>query len=97
MRNRVRGANPMPGAFTSWSGGGLKVHRAQLSPGEGTPGTVLIADGRDGIVVACGRGALRVTQVQPEGRPRMMADAFVRGYRLAVGERLGSAPPVDAT
>ena len=97
VRNRVRGANPMPGAFTSWSGSGLKVHRAQISPGEGTPGTVLIADGRDGIVVACGRGALRLTQVQPEGRPRMMADAFVRGYRLAVGERLGSAPPVDAT
>lgn len=97
VRNRVRGANPMPGAFTHWSGGSLKVHRAAIDTGDGPPGTVLTADGRDGIVVACGQGALRLTQVQPEGRPRMTADEFVRGYRLAVGQRLGGEPRVEGT
>jgi methionyl-tRNA formyltransferase len=87
--NRVRGANPMPGAFTHWRGGLLKVHRAVLAPGADTPGTVLAADARQGIVVACGEGAVQLTEVQPEGRPRMAADAFVSGYPLAAGDRLG--------
>jgi methionyl-tRNA formyltransferase len=89
VRNRIRGANPMPGACTSWSGGVLKVHRAEICAGTGASGTVLIADGREGVTVACGQGALRLTEVQPQGRPRMAADAFVRGHSLHAGDRLG--------
>lgn len=95
VRNRVRGANPVPGAFTDWRGGTLKIHRAELvSDGlvsaNGAPGVVLTATAADGIVVACGEGAVRLTEVQPEGRPRMATDAFLRGNALAAGTRFGT-------
>lgn len=89
VHSRIRGANPMPGAFTTWSGGNLKVHRAQRDTGDGAPGQVLQAD-NDGILVACGTGAVRLTEVQPEGRGRMTAGDFVRGYPLQAGDRLGA-------
>lgn len=90
LRNRVRGANPMPGAFTQWERGVLKVHRAAAAElAGGPPGTVLAADGHRGLVVACGDGALRLTEVQPEGRPRMADDDFARGYPVAPGDRFG--------
>ena len=92
VRNRVRGANPMPGAFTEWSGGVLKVHRvelAEVSPGAAAPGEVLRSSSEDGVVVACADGAVRLTEVQPAGRPRMPGEDFARGYRLQAGDRLG--------
>ena len=92
VRNRVRGANPVPGAFTEWARGVLKVHRAEPAGpvGEGVPpGQVLGAGDREGVVVACGDGALRLTEVQPAGRPRMSGGAFARGYPLGPGDRLG--------
>ncbi len=94
VHNRIRGANPMPGAFTDWRDTSLKLHRSSLCAHEGgeshAPGTVLTADA-DGILIACGGGAVRLLEVQPEGRPRMPADAFVRGYPLRSGDRLGPA------
>lgn len=94
LRNRVRGANPVPGAFTEWDGGVLKVHRARRVDGDlgGDPGTVLLADAKDGgVVVATGDGALRLVEVQPSGSPRMEATAFVRGRRIEAGMVLGAA------
>ncbi|MDA0337282.1 MAG: methionyl-tRNA formyltransferase [bacterium] len=88
--NRIRGANPMPGAFTTWAGGALKVHRAELTADSGTPGVVLTASEDEGLVVACGRGAVRLLDVQPEGRPRMAADAFLRGSPLTAGTLFGT-------
>ena len=43
----------------------------------------------DDCRVACGAGALRLLEVQPENRPRMEIRAFLNGYRPQVGERLG--------
>ena len=94
LRNRVRGANPVPGAFTEWAGGVLKVHRARRADGDfrGEPGTVLLAGAKEGgVVVATGDGALRLVEVQPSGSPRMEATAFVRGHRIAAGMVLGAA------
>jgi methionyl-tRNA formyltransferase len=89
VRNRVRGANPMPGAFTTWSGGTLKIHRGELMLGCGTPGRILTATEAEGLVVACGEGALRLVEVQPEGRGRMTAEAFLRGTTLPAGAHFG--------
>ena len=90
LRNRIRGANPMPGAFTEWGGGLLKVHRSRLADYRGeVPGTVLLADPRQGLVVATGDGALLLTEVQPAGKPPMEGSAFVRGYPIQAGARLG--------
>lgn len=87
VRNRIRGANPMPGAFTEWDGRILKVHRAQVGEGRGRPGEVIAVE--QGITVATADGALRLTEVQPEGRGRMPAEDFVRGYEIVPGIRLG--------
>ncbi len=90
LRNLIRGANPMPGAFTEWAGGLLKVHRSRPADYRGqVPGTVLLADPRQGLVVATGDGALLLTEVQPAGKPPMEGSAFVRGYPVQAGTRLG--------
>ncbi|MBQ7371620.1 MAG: methionyl-tRNA formyltransferase, partial [Blautia sp.] len=51
------------------------------------PGTVLRAD-KSGIAVACGTDALLLQEVQLEGKKRMSADAFLRGYSVAAGTKL---------
>lgn len=89
VRNLVRGMNPAPGAYTQWQGKTLKVHRTRHAAGGGAPGTVLCADGRRGLIVACGEGALQLTQVQPAGKAAMEGSALVRGYPIAAGLRLG--------
>ena len=93
VRNLIRGTHPVPGAFTEWAQGPLKVHRARSLDTDlrGAPGTVLAADPHQGLVVAAGDGALLLTEVQPAGRSRMEGVAFVRGYHIAVGARLGDA------
>ncbi len=91
LHNRVRGFSPAPGAHTTLpDGSGLKVYRARVAEGQGAPGTLLDAGGR--LVVACGGGtALELVEVQPEGRRRMDASAFLAGSRLAPGSVLGGA------
>ncbi len=90
IRNLVRGLNPFPGAFTTWQDQPLKIHRAQLADGRGVPGSVLEADPRTGLVVACGEGALLVEQVQPAGKAPMLSTAFLLGHPVAVGAQLGT-------
>lgn len=91
--NRIRAFTPWPGAFTFVPGKEkpmlLKVWEAR--PEEtltGTPGTVLSAD-RSGIAVACGKGGLRIQQVQKEGGRRLSAQDFLAGHPLHAGETLG--------
>ena len=82
IERAVRAYQPMPGAHTTLHSERLKVHRSEPA-GDGdraAPGTVVHADA-DGPVVACGDGALRLTQVQPAGKPRMAGGDFVNGYR----------------
>jgi len=52
------------------------------------PGEVLQAD-KQGLVVACGQGALRILNLQREGGRRLPAAEFLIGYPLGVGEQLG--------
>ncbi len=91
--NRLRGFTPWPGMHTKFRGGRLKLHgleEVMPSPaGDEAPGEVLHADG-GGIVVRCGRGtAVRITELQREGRRRMPVDAFLIGERVTRGERFG--------
>ncbi|MCY3763422.1 MAG: methionyl-tRNA formyltransferase [Gemmatimonadetes bacterium] len=91
VRNRIRGANPVPGAFTTWRDRILKIHRAHAcdETPEGPAGTVLAADGETGLVVSTGDGALAVDEIQPSGRNRMTGEAFLRGYQMQPGDRFG--------
>jgi methionyl-tRNA formyltransferase len=95
IRNRIRGFQPWPGAWTTLGGARLILWRAEaeaaLSDSERdlAPGT--ISDVRkDAFAVVCG-GASRliVTELQLEGRKRLPAREFLKGTRLDVGTRLG--------
>lgn len=87
IRDLVRGMDPWPSAYTAHGGKMLKVLAAALSDGRGAPGEILAVD-KDGIVVACGAGALRLLSVQPEGGKAMPAWPYAQGRRIGKGERL---------
>ncbi len=81
VHNRIRGLSPFPGAwFEADFGKGLervKVLRSTRAAGSGAPGAVLPG----GLVVACGNGAVRLTQVQRAGGKPVSADEFLRGVQ----------------
>lgn len=85
----IRGLNPWPIALTTLFGERLKVFAAEKANGRGEPGTVLEADPKKGLTVACGEGALRLTEIQLVGGKRMKATDFLRGHAIEVGTKLG--------
>lgn len=92
IERRIRAFDPVPGAQTRHEGVVLKIWRAEVEGGVGAaPGTVCSA-GPDGIVVACGRGVLRITELQRAGGKRLAVRAYLAGAKLASGMRLG---PLD--
>ena len=82
---RLRAFTPWPGAFCHAEGGGktrlVKIHAATPCEGSGSPGH-RIDSGKGRLVVACGRGALELQLLQPEGGRRMEAAAFLAGHPL---------------
>lgn len=84
----IRGLNPWPIALTTLSGERLKVFAAEKANGRGEPGTVLEADPKKGLTVACGEGALKLTEIQMVGGKRMKATDFLRGHAIEVGTKL---------
>lgn len=86
LERLVRGLNPWPSAYTFINGKTLKVWKCKVSmeETEAVPGTVFLTD-KEGIHVACGQGVLILTEVQLEGKKRMEAEAFLRGYHIENG------------
>ena len=85
LERRMRAFVPWPGAWTQLGPQLLKIWRAEVVPGAGQPGTVLATHGM--LDVATGEGALRLLELQPEGKRRMTAAEFLSGHRLREGER----------
>ena len=88
IENRLRAFTPWPGNHTQFVDGSqlrlLKIHRASSLPDEsGLPGHVLRVD-RSGIVVACGIGALQITELQPESGRKMAAAEFLDSRQLSL-------------
>ncbi|SNB64361.1 methionyl-tRNA formyltransferase [Arboricoccus pini] len=81
---RIRGLTPWPGCFAYLGKERLGILAAEPVAGSGEPGTVIELP----LTVACGEGALRITSVQPAGKRPMPAEAFARGRRLGVSDRL---------
>ncbi|KKC33358.1 methionyl-tRNA formyltransferase [Devosia psychrophila] len=78
VHNHIRGLSPFPGAWFEVDLAGkstrVKALRSTLGQGVGAPGTLL-----DNLTIACGTGAVRLTQVQREGKGAMDAATFLRG------------------
>jgi len=88
---QIRAYNPVPGASFELDGETVRCWQAELAAGyAGAPGEVLAA-GRDGVVVACGSGAIRLLAVQRPGRRRITAAEFA-GQRSLGGRRLALRP-----
>ena len=91
IANRVRGFQPFPTAFTSYSGKKLTIWKGEPAGVTiaGNPGEIIEAKG-NGFVVACGKNtALRVHELQIEGKRRMPVSDFLNGTKVQVGEILG--------
>ncbi len=88
IHDQVRGLAPWPGAYTSLRGETLKIAHTEVVAGAGEPGQVLDATD-DGVVVACGDGAIRIGALQLPGKKMLAAADFLRGHSLPAGQQLG--------
>ena len=84
LDRQVRGLTPWPGTWTVLDTEVLKILRAEPAAGSGVPGAVL----DDGLLVACGQGALRLLRIQRPGRAAMDTAALLRGFAIPPGTRL---------
>ena len=81
----IRGLDPRPGAWTELDGREVKLFGVRVLEEGGSPGEVRATDDR--LRIATGRGAVEVNEVQPAGKPRMLAADWVRGRGVRAGQR----------
>ena len=89
----IRGLNPWPSAYTQWEGKTMKIWEAEVEDVVETidthePGTITEVT-KHGFKVQTGEGRLAIKSLQIPGKKRMEADAFLRGYHIETGEKLG--------
>ena len=92
IHNLVRGLSPRPAAFSYLDQKRITLLLTELATDEPVsqkPGSIIVADPKKGIVVACGEGSLKLLQLKPESGKAMTGAEFVRGYRLAAGACFG--------
>jgi methionyl-tRNA formyltransferase len=88
LENKVRAFNPFPGATGRFDGVPIKIWRALATSGYGNseaPGSVIEADARHGLIVACGAGALQLLELQKPGGKRLAAEEFLQGFAMQGG------------
>ncbi|WP_310493395.1 methionyl-tRNA formyltransferase [Dechloromonas sp.] len=86
LDRHIRAFNPFPGAQALFGGQTVKLWQARPVGGDGEIGTILAVD-RSSVVVACGEGALAVTELQKAGGKRLPVQQFLAGHPLKVGDR----------
>jgi methionyl-tRNA formyltransferase len=85
LERKIRAFNPFPGATGSCNGTTIKLWKAEYVGGvQGAPGEVLSA-GPQGVTVACGKDALRLTELQKPGGKRLPAAEFLKGFAMEGG------------
>lgn len=80
----IHGLSPFPGAWAELENARVKILRCELAEGSGAPGAVL----DDQLTIACGEGAIRIIELQREGKARMQAVDFLRGVPVKPPMRL---------
>ncbi|MDR2202669.1 MAG: methionyl-tRNA formyltransferase [Clostridiales bacterium] len=91
LSRQARAFNPWPALQTSFNGVPVKIYKAEavaLTGGGFLPGTVLKSGGGE-LIIACGAGALKITELQAAGKKRMGAAEFLRGFPVREGTVLG--------
>lgn len=84
IERKIRAFNPVPAAWVEYQGKPMKIWRAEVVAQQGRAGEVLSCSA-DGLVVACGENALKITELQPSGSKRMPIEAFAAGHKIEVG------------
>ncbi|MBR1131420.1 methionyl-tRNA formyltransferase [Bradyrhizobium iriomotense] len=79
----IHGLSPFPGAWAELENARVKILHCELAKGAGAPGEVL----DDLLTIACGEGAIRIIELQREGKARMQAADFLRGVPLKAGAK----------
>ena len=85
VKGLINGLNPWPCVSVPMGAERMKLLRADTAEGSGEAGTVLKADPKNGLVIACGNGAVRITEVQAPGGKRMRAEDYLRGHGIPEG------------
>jgi len=93
LHDLVRGLYPWPGAFTTMEAGVLKVWVSRVADmnSDAAPGTIVKANAKEGLFVACGQGVLQIVEMQAPGSKRMNARDYLRGKPMQEGTVLGAA------
>ena len=84
IERKIRAFNPVPAAWVEYQGKPMKIWRAEVVAQQGRAGEVLSCSS-DGLIIACGENALKITQLQPSGGKRMNIAAFAAGHTVEAG------------
>lgn len=84
IMNLVRGVTPWPGAYTTYDGKTVKIHKVGSGAASGSPGEIL-QTGKSGIEAATADGSIIIEELQLEGKKRLKAAEFLAGCRLEAG------------
>jgi len=93
LARKTRAFDPFPGAHAHYAGSTVKIWKAEagaLGPGNYLPGQVLAANPQDGVLVACGQGLLKLTELQKPGGRRLPVAEFLKGFMIEPGLTFGS-------
>ncbi|MBN2713817.1 MAG: methionyl-tRNA formyltransferase [Planctomycetes bacterium] len=96
IERMTRAFNPWPLAYSFLHCGGvpvrvvvLKVEEAEMPHKSAAPGTVIHADGKEGIIVMAGDGPLWLRRIKPAGKREMSGVEYARGAKISIGSRMG--------
>ena len=85
VRGQINGLNPWPCVSVPLGDERLKLLRAVTVEGNGEAGSVIAADPKNGLVIACGSGAVRILELQAPGGKKMRAEDYLRGHTIDAG------------
>ena len=84
IERKIRAFNPVPAAWVEYQGKPMKIWQAEVVAQQGRAGEVLSCSA-DGLIIACGANALKITELQPSGGKRMDIAAFAAGHTVEAG------------
>ena len=82
VKGLINGLNPWPCVSIPCGEGRMKLLRAVCADGSGAPGSILCAGPKEGLVIACGTGAVRILELQAPGGKRMRPEEYLMGHKI---------------